>query len=93
MPLHADEAMEWQATTLNGEKYYGLNLLRTFYKLTTSDKRERRGANDPQLRFLAGIGPGQERSDHQRLSRKAEHPVAQDASGELMVSKRILLSS
>lgn len=88
MPLHADEAMEWQATTLNGEKYYGLNLLRTFYKLTTSDKKGKDGEQMTRnSAFSLGLAPGKREATISGYRVRLSTPVAQDASGELMVSE------
>lgn len=88
MPLHAVDAMEWQATTLNGEKYYGLNLLRTFYKLSTSDKK---GASGEQVTrnsaFSLGLSPGKREATISGYRVRLSTPIAQDESGELLVSE------
>ncbi|MBE6436265.1 MAG: N-acetylmuramoyl-L-alanine amidase [Akkermansiaceae bacterium] len=88
MPLHANEDMEWQATTLNGEKYYGLNLLRTFYKLTTSDKKGKDGEQMTRnSAFSLGLTPGKREATISGYRVRLSAPVAQDDSGELLVSE------
>ncbi len=83
----AEEAIAWTPTEVDGTDYYGLNLLRTFYKLSSAEPKK--GSTQQVIRnsaFSLGLTPGSREATISGYRVQLSAPVAKDAAGELMIS-------
>lgn len=86
-PARAEEAMAWPPTEVNGTNYYGLNLLRTFYKLSSAEPKK--GSTQHVIRnsaFSLGLTPGSREATISGYRVQLCAPVEKNAAGELMIS-------
>lgn len=85
--VQADDEMKWTTTELNGTSYYGLNLLRTFYKLSPADTKK--GSKEYVIRnsaFSLGLTPGSREATISGYRVQLTAPAVKNEAGEMMIS-------
>lgn len=84
---YAEEEITWTPTEVNGTAYYGLNLLRTFYKLSSAEPKK--GSTQQVIRnsaFSLALTPDSREATISGYRVQLSAPAVKDAAGELMVS-------
>lgn len=85
---HAEELTTWPKESINGKSYYGLHLLRTFYKLSpTETKKSVKRHITRNSAFSLGLTPGSREATISGYRVHLSSVVQQNSSGELLVSE------